>query len=229
MKTSLYPFDLQLFSEADDAAAAAAKAKADADAAEAKAKADADAAKDSKKDEDKFDRSYVERLRREKADAETAAKALQKEKDDREAEEAKKRGDYEKLLAAKDKELAKARDEFNAELTKRDQRLVRTELRAEATAAGIIDPDLISLVDMDLVKFEDGELKGAKTAIEALKNAKPHLFKKAEESNEDEADKSRRNRNLAPNGGDKTNKEVKDSHTLSSEDFEKLWGRAGKA
>lgn len=56
-------------------------------------------------------------------------------------------------------------------------RLVRTELKAEAVRAGIIDLDGIKLADCSAVKLnENGDVDGAAAVIARLKQEKPWLF-----------------------------------------------------
>lgn len=61
--------------------------------------------------------------------------------------------------------------------TKAEQRIIRAELKALATKAGIIDLDGLKLVDLAGIKLnEQGEVEGADALIESLKKAKPYLF-----------------------------------------------------
>ncbi len=54
------------------------------------------------------------------------------------------------------------------------------EVRAHAAAAGFIDPtEALKLADLSKVEItEDGEVKGAREAVEALAKAKPHLVRR---------------------------------------------------
>lgn len=57
-------------------------------------------------------------------------------------------------------------------------RMMRAELKAAATAAGMVDLDGLKMADLSTVKLNDqGELEGAAELMEALKVAKPYLFK----------------------------------------------------
>ena len=59
-----------------------------------------------------------------------------------------------------------------------DARLVARELKAVATAAGIVDLDGLKLVDATGLKVTDaGEVEGAQALIDKLKTDKPHLFR----------------------------------------------------
>ncbi len=61
-----------------------------------------------------------------------------------------------------------------------NERLMRAGLKAHAIAAGIVDPDVLKLLDLKdtgLRLDEAGDVVGAKEAIDALKAAKPWAFK----------------------------------------------------
>ena len=63
---------------------------------------------------------------------------------------------------------------------KGSERLMRAGLKAHAASAGIVDPDVLKLLDLKQAGVrldEEGEVLGAKEAIEALKAAKPWAFK----------------------------------------------------
>ncbi len=58
-----------------------------------------------------------------------------------------------------------------------DNRLLRAELKAEATRAGMIDLDGLKLLDLSAAKLNaSGEVEGASAMMEQLKRAKPWLF-----------------------------------------------------
>jgi hypothetical protein len=58
-----------------------------------------------------------------------------------------------------------------------DDRVIRAELRAVATKAGMIDLDGLKLADTSALKLkEDGTVDGADALMTALKTAKPYLF-----------------------------------------------------
>ena len=61
-----------------------------------------------------------------------------------------------------------------------NERLMRAGLKAHAMSAGIVDPDVLKLIDLGTsgVRLDEaGEVVGAEQAIEALKAAKPWAFK----------------------------------------------------
>jgi hypothetical protein len=65
-----------------------------------------------------------------------------------------------------------------AEVQQRTEaQLIRSELKAEAIRAGIIDLDGLKLVDLSEVKLRaDGEIEGATALMTRLRKAKPWLF-----------------------------------------------------
>lgn len=65
-----------------------------------------------------------------------------------------------------------------------DQRIIRSEIRAAAIKAGMIDLDGLKMIDTTSVKLDDnGEPIGAAELMEATKKAKPYLFGDAKTSN----------------------------------------------
>ncbi len=162
---------------AEVAASAAAALKATETAA-------AEAAKSKVKSEgepETYAKEYVERLRREKADAETAVTAhkaevakYEKAKADAEAAAAVEKGEfkalYEKEKAARESAVAAS-----------NVRLLDAELKARAAAAGMNDPaDALLLIDKSKVQIsETGDVTDTASLFEALKTAKPYLFKAA--------------------------------------------------
>jgi len=58
-----------------------------------------------------------------------------------------------------------------------DLRVVRAEMKTEATRAGMIDLDGLKLLDLSrMLLGEDGEVQGGSQAIAQLKRSKPWLF-----------------------------------------------------
>ena len=60
------------------------------------------------------------------------------------------------------------------------ERLMRVGLKVQASSAGLVDADVLKLLDLEAhgVRLNhDGEVVGANEAIEALKAAKPWAFK----------------------------------------------------
>lgn len=80
--------------------------------------------------------------------------------------------------SATDAERAAALERRIAELEAATAaRLIRAELKAEAVRAGMIDLDGLKLVDPAGIAIDaDGEVTGARAAMQALKQAKPWLF-----------------------------------------------------
>lgn len=73
------------------------------------------------------------------------------------------------------KELAEKETQKAGKL---ERALKLAELKAYASQFGIIDLDLVTLASLEKVSFDSdsGMVSGAKEAMEALKEAKPHLF-----------------------------------------------------
>ncbi len=69
-----------------------------------------------------------------------------------------------------------------------NDRLIQSELKALAVAAGMVDPDGLKLADLSTVSLDDqGTLKGGAELIEGLKTAKPYLFGAQQASRRDTA------------------------------------------
>ena len=113
---------------------------------------------------EQFSREYVHELREEnkasrvaKMEAESKVKA---------AEE----------LAAK--HLADAETKTKAIEAAANDKILRSELRALAREAGILDIDDLKLLDVSKLKIDDdGNVTGAEDLIKAFKEAKPYKFK----------------------------------------------------
>lgn len=60
-----------------------------------------------------------------------------------------------------------------------DERVLRSELKAAALKAGMVDLDGLKLADLSKVKLqENGDIEGADALMEEMKKAKPYLFGK---------------------------------------------------
>lgn len=103
----------------------------------------------------------------ENADALKAAAKAKKEAD----EAAKTELEKEKARAEK------AENEKKAALEAANTRLINAEIKVFAVQAGFVDPaDAVALVDKSGIQVdEQGNVTGAKEAVEALTKAKPHL------------------------------------------------------
>jgi hypothetical protein len=110
-----------------------------------------------------FSATYVKELRAESSGYRLKAKELEQQK---EAAEAAAKTAQE----AADAKIAEA-------TTAAEKRIIRSELKAVAIKAGIVDLDGLKLLDIDAVKLNDqGEVEGAEALIEGLKTSKPYLF-----------------------------------------------------
>lgn len=110
-----------------------------------------------------FSREYVHELREENKSLRLSARG-------HEAEATKQKTAAEaatQAAQAKETEIQNAANE----------RIIRTEVRAAARAAGIADPDFIKLLDLAPVKLkDDGEVDIPADFFEKVKAAKPHFF-----------------------------------------------------
>lgn len=103
----------------------------------------------------------------ENADALKAAAKAKKEADEQ------SKSDLEKEKTRADN----AEKEKNDALTTANTRLLNAEIKVFAVQAGFVDPaDAVALVDRASIQVDDnGNVTGAKEAIDALAKAKPHL------------------------------------------------------
>lgn len=77
--------------------------------------------------------------------------------------------------------LAKVTSEFEAKLAAREtaarDREVMAELKLHAAKAGVVDPDVLALLDRKAAKFDEtGVISNAAELVEAFRAAKPALF-----------------------------------------------------
>lgn len=115
------------------------------------------------KEPEAFSREYVKELREENKATRLAKQAAEKERDEHKS--------------AAEKAQQEADGKVKAANTAAEQRIIRSEMKALAIKAGIVDLDGLALADLSKVKFDDkGDLVGADEAIEALKKSKPYLF-----------------------------------------------------
>lgn len=110
-----------------------------------------------------FSREYVHELREE-----NKAQRLARQEAEKKAQEA--------IDQAK-----KAKDEADGRVSQAQQaaneRIIRAELKAEAVKAGVVDLDVLKLVDLSKLKINDqGEVEGGAELIKQLKESKPHFF-----------------------------------------------------
>jgi hypothetical protein len=107
------------------------------------------------------------------------------------AAERVQRRQVQEALHAREAELATAREEAdrresaaraegNARAERFRARFVDAELRAHASVAGIVDLDLIPLIDRSAVAVDDdGNVTGVEAAVAAFRTAKPSFFRQA--------------------------------------------------
>lgn len=110
-----------------------------------------------------FSLDYVRELRREN-------KSLREQRRDSD----EKRGIAEALAKEATENAVRTVEEANKAAS---QRIARSELKAVAIKAGIVDLDGLKLIEQDALTLNDkGELEGADALIEKLKDEKPYLF-----------------------------------------------------
>lgn len=110
-----------------------------------------------------FSREYVTELRNENKGYRLKAQTL----------EAEKTAAEQKATAAE----AAAQVKIDAASAATNERILRSELKAAALKAGMVDLDGLKLADLSKVKLnEAGEIEGADALMEAMKTAKPYLF-----------------------------------------------------
>ena len=79
--------------------------------------------------------------------------------------------------AAAEQAVAEANKRFEDFQKAANDRIIRTEVRAGAKSAGLLDIDLIKVIDTSAFKVnEDGDVVAPDGFWEALKTAKPHFF-----------------------------------------------------
>lgn len=94
----------------------------------------------------------------------------------------KEREELQRQIAERDKVLAereKALESVSRIAEKLDARAIAQQLKREAELEGLVDFDLLAFVDRSSVKVtDDGDVIGAKEAIQKLKEKKSFAFKK---------------------------------------------------
>lgn len=179
-------------------------------------------------DPKKFDAEYVERLRNEAA-AERKAKAaleaeraeLLKYKEERERADLEKEKRFEELAAKERERAEKLVQDHQRQLEAFNARLIRTELKAKAIAAGILDPDDVKAMDLDGVEVDDeGEVIGVDDVIAAYREKKPHWFR-ATETDEPNTEAKPKPKAPAPVAPSKRETPTIDWASLSPEEYKK--------
>lgn len=130
---------------------------------QAAALAAAAALKATEESKETFSRDYVKELREENKGWRVKATALETERDSHKTA-------AERIQAEADAKVKAASDSAN-------DRILRSELKAVALKAGMIDLDGLKLADLSKVTLkDDGAIDGADVMLEELKKAKPYLF-----------------------------------------------------
>lgn len=179
---------------------------------------------------------------KEKADLEKRVKELQDADADRKKkeDEARKKVDDEKKtveerLAAKISEIedsfgkkltalqqqaVQKQQEYLDDLKARDSKILMQAVRSEAREAGIIDPELVALLNVSDIKIEKGEPDRAKIAelVAEHKKAKPHLYDAKNAGDSDERKRDENGRFIRPE--DDKKKTGPDFSKMSAAEFE---------
>jgi nucleotidyltransferase/DNA polymerase involved in DNA repair len=135
-----------------------------------------DAEKKRKEDDDKV-----------KADAEKERKRIEDEKKTFEERMQARVDELEQTFARKLTEAetaaTKKQGEFLEELKKRDAEILMQSVRAAAAKRGILDEDLVAMLDVSKVPIENGKpsLSTIEELIETHATAKPHLYRSKED------------------------------------------------
>lgn len=134
-----------------------------------------------------IDKIIADRLEREKKKQAETVEKLKKLEEYEKAEEERKKAEMseaERLKADKEEAAKKAEEaEEKAKLAqeKANQRIVNTEIKSIARSLNANDlNDVLALLDKSTIEVDDeGNVKGVDEAVQALKEAKPWMFKQA--------------------------------------------------
>jgi hypothetical protein len=86
----------------------------------------------------------------------------------------------EQIRQETDRRIAEATTPLTQRQTKLLERLSMTELKAEAAKAGLVDMDLLPLIDRSKISVtDDGEVTGVAEAVAQFKQSKPSYFQAA--------------------------------------------------
>ena len=123
--------------------------------------------------QEELDAVIADRLKREREKTKDYAD-LKKKAEEYDKWQASQMTEQEKLQ----KELAAAQSKAGIALAAANERLIKAEVKAQALALGIIDPDAAyALMDKTSVKVDDaGNVAGVKESLEALAKAKAYLI-----------------------------------------------------
>lgn len=163
---------------------------------------------DKKPDDRKVDAEYASRLRREAENERKAREAVEKDRDelrkyreDRERKDLEEQKEFQKLADKERKLREDAEAKHKEELSARDKRYIRAEVRAAAIKAGILDTDDVNAMDISDLRMDDaGNVIGVDEFVKAQAEKKPHWFKAADEAD----DKSKQPPASKPKGTDKS-------------------------
>lgn len=167
-----------------------------------------------------FNKAYVDRLRETADRAQKEAKTLRDTQTEATRKTAEEQGNFKKLYDDLKTELDQVKNQHGEELSVRDRRIVRAEIRSIAVEAGILDPRDLDLLDYSKLKLaDDGTVEGADESIGNLKKDRPHLFKGTKETVKRDAE----GKPVAPKGD--VASPLKDARDMSAEEFKSVWAK----
>lgn len=134
-----------------------------------------------------IDKIIADRLEREKKKQAETVEKLKKLEEYEKAEEERKKAEMseaERLKADKEeseKKAEEAEEKAKQAQEKANQRIVNTEIKSIARSLNANDlNDVLALLDKSTIEVDDdGNVKGVDEAVQALKEAKPWMFKQA--------------------------------------------------
>ena len=87
--------------------------------------------------------------------------------------------------------------------TSSDARVITAELKSLAREQGLIDPDVLKLVDVSTLKINDkGEIEGLSDTVTKFKESKPHFFKEMGQTSSSSSTSSTSSTSSAPGASD---------------------------
>lgn len=127
------------------------------------------------------------------------------------------REEIENLKIQTEKEVRDLQQNLNSALNNKklfEQNLIEAKLEAKAISHGIMDTELVKLIDKSNLKLnEDGSIEGLEEAINDFKSKKPNFFGSDK--------KSSSSKNSTFTAENKSESKLIDAHSLSKEEWEK--------
>ena len=155
-----------------------------------------------------------------KADEDSKKKAEEDEKKSTKELIADLEAKFERELTKREEAAVKAQSQYLEELKSRDAQVLMLAVEAEAKERGIIDAELVKLLDVSKVAIQKGvpDREAIAALIEEHAKAKPHLYKSGDEKNVRTPSVAR------PNARDKIGNVI-DASKLNDAEFDALTDR----